>query len=200
MIFVSHRINTIKKLNKTPKFYGVEIDLRDYKKKIILSHDPFKSGESFYEFLKKYDHKFLILNVKNEGIELNILKILKKFKIKNFFFLDCTFPSLINLTKKGIKNIAIRVSDYESFHTLRNMKYLAKWVWIDCFKNIPLDEKKYKLIKKYKYKICLVSPELHRRKIGNRKFLKLVKSQKIKIDMLCTKQDFFENWKNIFKK
>jgi|TARA_B100000586_G_C19895841_1_gene336980 hypothetical protein len=200
MIFVSHRINTIKKLNKTPKFYGVEIDLRDYKKKIILSHDPFKSGESFYEFLKKYDHKFLILNVKNEGIELNILKILKKFKIKNYFFLDCTFPSLINLTKKGIKNIAIRVSDYESFHTLRNMKYLAKWVWIDCFKNIPLDEKKYKLIKKYKYKICLVSPELHRRKIGNRKFLKLVKSQKIKIDMLCTKQDFFENWKNIFKK
>ena len=200
MIFVSHRINTIKKLKKTPKFYGVEIDLRDYKKKIILSHDPFKSGECFYEFLKKYDHKFLILNVKSEGIENSVLKILKKFKIKNYFFLDCTFPSLINLTKKGIKNIAIRVSDYESFHTLRNMKYLAKWVWIDCFKNIPLDEKKYKLIKKYKYKICLVSPELHRRKIGNRKFLKLVKSQKIKIDMLCTKQDFFENWKNIFKK
>ena len=197
---MSHRINTIKKLKKTPKFYGIEIDVRDYKKKIILSHDPFRPGESFYEFIKKYDHKFLILNVKNEGIELNILKILKKFKIKNYFFLDCTFPSLINLTKKGIKNIAIRVSDYESFHTLRNMKYLAKWVWIDCFKNIPLDEKKYKLIKKYKYKICLVSPELHRRKIGNRKFLKLVKSQKIKIDMLCTKQDFFENWKNIFKK
>jgi hypothetical protein len=200
MIFVSHRINTIKKLNKTPKFYGVEIDLRDYKKKIILSHDPFKSGESFYEFLKKYDHKFLILNVKNEGIELNILKILKKFKIKNYFFLDCTFPSLINLTKKGIKNIAIRVSDYESFHTLRNMKYLAKWVGLECFKHLHPDENTYKLIKQYKYQLWLVSPELHRRKIGNRKFLKLVKSQKIKIDMLCTKQDFFENWKNIFKK
>ena len=83
MIFTSHRINTIKKLNKTPKCYGVEVDLRDYKKKIILSHDPFKSGESFDEFLKKYDHKFLILNIKSEGIEFTILKSLKKFKIKN---------------------------------------------------------------------------------------------------------------------
>ena len=179
MIFTSHRINTIKKLNKTPKCYGVEVDLRDYKKKIILSHDPFKSGESFDEFLKKYDHKFLILNIKSEGIESTILKSLKKFKIKNYFFLDCSFPSLINLIKKGNKNIALRVSDYESFNTLTNMKHLAKWAWIDCFKNIPLNEEKYKLIKKNKYKICLVSPELHGRKVGRGKFFKLVKEKNI---------------------
>ena len=48
----------IKKLNKTPKCYGVEVDLRDYKKKIILSHDPFKSGESFDEFLKLNEDLF----------------------------------------------------------------------------------------------------------------------------------------------
>jgi hypothetical protein len=197
MIFVSHRINTIKKLKKTPKFYGIEIDVRDYKKKIILSHDPFRPGESFYEFLKKYDHKFLILNVKSEGIESNILQILKKFKIKNYFFLDCSFPALVNLVKKGNKNVAIRVSDYESFKTLTKIKYLAKWVWVDCFKNIPLNEKKYKLLKKYKYKICLVSPELHGRNIGNKNFFKLVKDKKIKIDMLCTKSHFIENWKKI---
>ena len=74
------------------------------------------------------------------------------------------------------------------------MKNLAKWVWIDCFKNIPLDQKKYKLIKKYNYRICLVSPELHGRKIGNKKFLKLLKEKKIKIDMICTKEKFFKNW------
>ena len=195
MIFVSHRINTIKQLKKTPKFYGVEIDLRDYKKKIILSHDPFKSGDSFYEFLKKYDHKFLILNIKSDSIETSILTILKKFKIKNYLFLDSSFPSLMNLTKRGNKNIALRVSDFESFNTLDNMKYLVKWVWIDCFKNIPLNEKKYQLIKKYKYKICLVSPELHGRKIGNKNFLKLIKEKKIKIDMLCTKEHFFKKWR-----
>ena len=80
------------------------------------------------------------------------------------------------------------------------MKYLAKWVWIDCFRNIPLNAKRYKLIKKYKYKICLVSPELHGRKVGSDNFFKLLKNKKIKIDMLCTKAHFFENWKNIFKK
>ena len=194
MILVSHRINTIKKLKKTTKCYGVEIDLRDYKKKIILSHDPFKSGELFSNFLKNYDHKFLILNIKSEGIESKVIQIIKKFKINNYFFLDCTFPSLINLIKKGNKNVALRVSDYESVDTLNNMKNLAKWVWIDCFKNIPLDQKKYKLIKKYNYRICLVSPELHGRKIGNKKFLKLLKEKKIKIDMICTKEKFFKNW------
>jgi len=169
--------------------------LRDYKKKIVLSHNPFKSGDSFYEFSKKYDHKFLILNVKSEGIEFRILKILKKFKIKNYFFLDCSFPALMNLVKIGNSNIALRISDYESFDTLNSMKYLVKWVWIDCFKSIPLNEKSYKLIKKYKYKICLVSPELHGRKISNDKFFKLFKRKKIKIDMLCTKSKFFKNWK-----
>ena len=195
MIFASHRINTIKHLKKTSKNYGVEIDLRDHKKKIILSHDPCKSGDSFVEFLKEYNHKFLILNIKSEGIELMALQAIKKFKIKNYFFLDCSFPSLVNLIKKGNKNIALRVSDYESFDNLIKMKNLIKWVWVDCFENIPLDVKKYNLIKKYKYKICLVSPELHGRRIGNERFINLIKKNKIKIDMVCTKEKFFKNWK-----
>ena len=199
MIFVSHRINTIKKLNKTPKFYGVEIDLRDYKKKIILSHDPFKSGDSFYEFLKIYDHKFLILNVKSEGIENDILKIIKKFNIKNYFFLDCSFPSIIKLIKINNRNIAIRISDYESFDNLKKMKYLVKWVWLDCFKTIPLNQKNYNLIKKYKFKICLVSPELHGRKINNKRVIDLIKRKKIRIDMLCTKIKFFQTWRKKLK-
>jgi len=195
MIFTSHRVNTINKLKKTPKYYGVETDLRDYKNKIILSHDPFKSGDSFNEFLKVYDHKFLVLNIKSEGIESAILKLLKKFKIKNYFFLDCSFPSLMNLIRKGNKNVSIRVSDYEGFGTLKKIKHSAKWVWIDCFNYIPLSEKNYKLIKKYKYKICLVSPELHGKKINNQNCIKLIKKKRIKIDMICTKEKFFKNWR-----
>jgi len=195
MIFTSHRINTINKLKKTPKCYGIEVDLRDYKKKIILSHDPFKSGDNFVEFLKEYDHKFLVLNIKSEGIESAIIKSLKKYKIKNYFFLDCSFPAMMNLIRKGNKNVSVRVSDYEGFGTLKKIKYSAKWVWVDCFDYIPLNEKNYKLIKKYKLKICLVSPELHGKKINNQKFIKLVKKKKIKIDMICTKEKFFKNWK-----
>ena len=89
------------------------------------------------------------------------------------------------------------MSDYEGFETITKIKHLAKWAWVDCFKRIPLDEKKYKLLKKYKYKICLVSPELHRRSISNKNFFKLIKDKKIKIDMLCTKSHFFENESNL---
>ena len=166
MIFTSHRINTINKLKKTPKYYGVEVDLRDYKKKIILSHDPFKSGDNFNEFLKEYDHKFLVLNIKTEGIESAILKSLKKFKIKNYFFLDCSFPAMMSLIRKGNKNVSVRVSDYEGFGTLKKIKHSAKWVWIDCFDYIPLSEKNYKLIKKYKYKICLGRRSHHGRVVA----------------------------------
>ena len=51
------------------------------------------------------------------------------------------------------------------------------------------------VFKKYKYKICLVSPELHGKKINNQRFIKLIKKKKIKIDMICTKEKFFKNWK-----
>ena len=45
MLYIAHRINTIKELLKVPKKYGVEIDLRDHGDKIILQHDPFKKGK-----------------------------------------------------------------------------------------------------------------------------------------------------------
>ena len=194
MIFACHRINTIKQLKKIPKFYAIEIDLRDYKNEIILHHDPFKQGDAFSKFLKNYDHKFLILNIKSEGIEIKVLQILKKFKITKYFFLDCSFPSIMKLIKNKNKNIAIRISDYESFDNLRKMKNLAKWVWVDCFNKIPLSMQNYKLIKKNKFKICLVSPELHMRKINNKKIISLIKNKKIFIDMLCTKTKFFKIW------
>ena len=35
---------------------------------------------------KKLNHRLIVLNVKEEGLEKKILKILKKNKIHNFFF------------------------------------------------------------------------------------------------------------------
>ena len=187
MIFTSHRINTINKLKKTPKCYGIEVDLRDYKKKIILSHDPFKSGDNFVEFLKEYDHKFLVLNIKSEGIESAIIKSLKKYKIKNYFFLDCSFPAMMNLIRKGNKNVSVRVSDYEGFGTLKKIKYSAKWVWVDCFNELPLTYEIYKQLKQSGFKICLVSPELQGHSLEKiPAFKDLI--QDMEIDAICTKR------------
>ena len=67
--FYAHRINTSQELKNISNIYGIEIDLRDKDDKIILVHDPFYSGECFDDFLKNYDKKGLILNIKSERIE-----------------------------------------------------------------------------------------------------------------------------------
>ena len=91
MIIIKHRVNNSKDLIKLSKKYGVEIDLRSQKKEIYLHHEPFKKGEPFFKWIKNYNHKLIVLNVKEEGLEKPILKILKKNKISNFFFHDQTF-------------------------------------------------------------------------------------------------------------
>ena len=78
MIIIKHRVNSISQIKKTPGKYGVEIDLRSDKKSIYLQHDPFKKGVKFQKWIKYYRHNLLVLNVKEEGLENNIIKILKK--------------------------------------------------------------------------------------------------------------------------
>ena len=51
MDIVIHKINTIQELKYIPKKYGVEIDVRAYKKKIVLSHEPFINGEDLKNYL-----------------------------------------------------------------------------------------------------------------------------------------------------
>ena len=67
-LIICHRKNTVKELIKTPNKYGVEIDVRSYKNKIILNHEPLRNGEIFENWLKNFNHQFLIVNVKEEGL------------------------------------------------------------------------------------------------------------------------------------
>ena len=83
MIFVQHRVNTISELKNCNLKYGIEIDLRSYKQQIILNHEPFEKGILFEEWIKEYRHDCLILNIKEEGIEKEILNILEQRKITN---------------------------------------------------------------------------------------------------------------------
>ena len=158
MHFIAHRVNTIKDLLNTSTKYGVEIDLRDFGEKLILQHDPFKDGECFEEYLKNYNHGTMILNIKSEGIEARVLKLIKKYSIQNYFFLDCSFPMINLLSSKGEKNIALRFSELEGLDSIRLMSQKVNWIWIDCFTKLPITPKNYKIFKSLNYKLCLVSP------------------------------------------
>lgn len=189
MITCCHRINTSKELKNIPKKYGIEIDVNMFGKKLCLSHDPGNDAESLNRFLRFYNHKFLIVNVKSEGLEIKIMKILKKYKIKNFFFLDSSFPFIYKLSKTITKNFAIRVSDYENIQTAFNMKNKVNWIWLDCFQKYKISIKQIRLLKKNNFKICLVSPDLHGRKIRkvDIDFYKKLRKHKVFLDMICIK-------------
>ena len=188
MIIIKHRVNTIKDLKKTDKNFGVEIDLRSSQSGIYLHHDPFKKGELFNKWAKSFKHNILVLNVKEEGLEHKILKILKKNKIKKFFFHDQTFSSLLkNMTKT---HVSIRYSEYESLQKTNYLFKKIKWIWIDNFNKIKLEKKFYQELKKNNVKICLVSPELVKIKRMKeiKKVISFLKKNNFKIDAVCTKK------------
>jgi len=187
MLIIKHRINTSNKLKKVSKKFGVRDDLRSNNNEIYLQHDPFKKGELLKTWIKSYNHKLIVLNVKEEGLENRILIILKKYKIKKYFFHDQTFSSLLKNRHKT--KVSLRFSEYEDIKNKNRLFKKIKWLWIDNFTKFKLERKFYLFLKKNKVKICLVSPELVKKK--RVKEIKMIteylKKNRYFIDAVCTK-------------
>ena len=188
MIIIKHRVNNSKELKRLNNDYGVEIDLRSNNKQIYLHHDPYVKGELFSKWIKYYDHKLLVLNVKEEGLEEQILKILKKNKIKKFFFHDQTFSTILKNMHRT--NVSIRFSEYEGLKKMNMLFNKIKWLWVDNFTKINLEKNFFLFLKKKDVKICIVSPELVKKErikeINN--IISKLKKNNLKIDAVCTKQ------------
>lgn len=162
MIVVSHRINTVEQLRRVPPAFGVELDLRDGERGIIVQHDPFRPGEDFSEYMKHFHHRFLILNVKCEGIEADVRKIVRARGVTDYFFLDLSFPAAAKLARQGENRIALRVSEHEPIEGVMAMKGRARWIWLDCFTRYPFPRAPWSSISR-SFDICLVAPELQGR-------------------------------------
>jgi len=186
---ILHRINTKELLKNTPIEFGIEVDIRSNNNKLIMHHDPFKDGELFEQWLNYYNHGTIILNVKEEGLEDPILKLMKKYSINNFFFLDQSFPFLRKTALMGEKRCAVRISEYEHIETALSLSGLVEWVWVDCFNDFPLDIKNYARLKNANFKICIVSPELQGRSDQSHvlEFRRKIESLDIIGDAVCTK-------------
>lgn len=194
MQFIAHRINTIAELKNVPEVLGVEVDLRDYGDRLILQHDPFKDGEDFEAYLEEYHHRTLILNIKSERIELRVLELLDKYKITDYFFLDCSFPMIYLLMRQGITNIAVRYSEFEGLDTVLNLANKIKWVWVDCFTRFPFTAEDYSTLKSHNFNLCLVSPELQNRPDEIETYKKHIGELGLEFEAICTKQHNISRW------
>ena len=189
VLVIHHRRNSTEQLRNTSTEWGVEVDVRTYYGKVVVQHDPFMDGEDFDSWLKQYAHKLLVVNTKEEGLESQLLRILESNNVKEFFFLDQSFPFLVKTGQSGESRCAVRVSEYESIDTALALSSWVEWVWIDIFTHFPLNQKDYKRLRESGLKLCLVSPELQGHPL---KFIADIRTELtnygMSIDAVCTKQ------------
>lgn len=163
MHLIAHRRNTLEQLNTTPKEYGVEVDIRSLGERLIIHHDACVEGEDFATWVAAYRHGTLILNVKEEGLEDRLIRLMAERGIEDYFFLDQSFPFLVKTANKGEKRCAVRVSEFESLDTALTLAGKIRWVWVDCFTKFPLSHADWNRLVAAGFSLCLVSPELQGR-------------------------------------
>ena len=190
MIRIAHRRNTIEELRLTPKELGIEIDIRSEGASLIVVHDPFQPGIDFDEWFAHFDHKTLILNVKEEGLEDALLKRMATRDVTDFFFLDQSFPFLLKTARAGERRCAVRVSEYESIETALSLTGLIDWIWVDVFTRFALTGREAARLKAAGFRLCLVSPELQGR--WDEREIDDIKAtcirEGIELDAVCTKR------------
>ena len=159
MEIVAHRINTLESLKIVPSHFGTEIDLRARGSELYLHHDAFceKDADAFVDYLDAYRHGLLVLNIKEAGIETEVLRLVRERGIERYFLLDVEFPYLYRASRLGERSIAVRYSEDESIETALTYKERVDWVWIDTNTRLSLDATvKAQLAG---LKTCLVCPE-----------------------------------------
>lgn len=156
---VVHRVNTVAHLRRVPPAWGIEVDLREDGRHVVLNHEPFGGGERLEEYLRHFQHRFIILNIKSEGIEGAVIRAVTRRRIRRYCLLDVTIPKLVALGRQGVRHLAARYSEFESLDACLALARWAEWVWIDCFTTIPLTPAIARRLRA-RYKLCLCSPEL----------------------------------------
>lgn len=198
MRLIAHRRNTVAELIATPRELGVEVDVRSCGDRLIVHHDPFASGVDFTDWIQAYRHGTLILNVKEEGLEDRLIGEMTDRGIADYFFLDQSFPFLVKSVAKGIRQCAVRVSEFESVDTALSLAGRIDWVWVDCFSRFPLDRTAWIRLKTAGFRLCLVSPELlGRTSAAEIDGLKgLFTEWGVAPDAVCTKLEMSTRWRS----
>ena len=184
---------SIGELKNIEQQYGAEIDIRAYGSKLILNHEPFQDGEKLKNYLDEYRHGTLVLNIKEDGIEDEVLHLVRQRpQIKSYFLLDVEFPYLYRASRQDERNIAIRFSEDECIETVK--KYVGKvnWVWIDTNTRLPITSENKEILDQFKK--CLVCPERWGRPEDINLFLNQMHEIGFFTDAVMTSIKYINHW------
>jgi hypothetical protein len=202
-MIILHRVNNIDLLKEVPSNYGVEIDLRGYGDKILMSHEPIVDKKileytSFEDFLKHWNHTLMVINIKEMGYEKRIIELLENQGIQNYFFQDAEFPFIYKATRfDKMRKVSIRFSEAEPIENVlaqidKEGVPLLDWVWIDTNTKLSLTKKEIPILKKFK--TCLVCPERWGRPEDIENYIKELRSLDFKLDAVMTSKKYAKKW------
>lgn len=192
MQIIIHRVNSIAGLKAIPLKYGVEIDIRAYKNQLILNHEPFENGDNLEKYLKQYKHAFIIFNIKESGVEQQVIELAKKYGIKKYFLLDVEPYWIHHATTSGFSKVAMRYSENEPIAMARKYKGKADWLWIDIPTRLPITSATIKQMKGFK--TCLVCPERWGRPKEITAYIKKIKTLNFQLDAIMTSLTNAHEW------
>lgn len=116
--------------------------------------------EDFFKLYKKYNTNLpLALNIKADGLQNLLKKLIEKYEITNYFIFDMSVPDALLYIDLNF-NVFTRQSEYEKEPSFYDK---ARGVWMDEFYSHWIDKN---IIKKHIDNgklVCIVSPELHKR-------------------------------------
>lgn len=146
--------------------FGIETDLRDICGKIVISHDmPHGDEITFEEVLQILDGRNLplALNIKADGQAKEIKRLLEKYNHTNYFTFDMSIPEMVVQNNLGLKFFT-GLSDIIKKPIMFEQ---AQGIWLDSFNSDWFYNKEIVELQKQDKKICIVSPDLHKREYEN---------------------------------
>jgi glycerophosphoryl diester phosphodiesterase len=177
--------------------YGTETDVRDCAGKLLISHDPPSGNEITLDELLEIagpSQPMLALNIKADGLAVAVREAMQKRRYPNWFVFDMSIPDTRMQLAAG-NPVYTRCSELEAAPVFFDE---VGGIWLDAFEDDAwrIDAAKHFL--GLNKKVCLVSPELHKR--PHKTFWKLLRDASLhhaKNLMMCT--DLPEQATDFFK-
>ncbi len=148
--------------------FGTETDLRDRDEQIVISHDMANSRCISLEELLSMHQSInpllpLALNIKSDGLQLQLKTIIEKFALQNYFVFDMSIPDTIGYISRNIKFFS-RQSEYEPLPVFYEQ---CTGIWLDAFKSVWYSTDVIERHVKNKKQVAIVSPDLHKREVNS---------------------------------
>jgi hypothetical protein len=143
---------------------GTETDLRDCDRKLVISHDPADQESLLAERLFQTHRNLaptvpLALNIKADGLQQLVVDALQQHSVKDAFVFDMSVPDMLRWVEAGVP-VFTRHSELEPDPACYAQ---AAGVWLDAFRGEWWDVGVILRHCDAGKRVCIVSPELHRR-------------------------------------